>query len=60
VFAVCAVGNEGKYDIYFMDSEGSENRNITPEYFPAEFLCHHPIFSKDDTKIFFVGEWYSD
>ena len=60
VFAVGAIGNEGKYDIYFMDSDGSENRNITPEYFPADFLCHHPIFSKDDTKIFFVGEWYSD
>ena len=60
VFAVGAIGNEGKYDIYLMNSDGSENRNITPEYFPADFLCHHPIFSKDDLKIFFVGEWYSD
>jgi len=60
VFAVGAIGNEGKYDIYLMNSDGSENRNITPEYFPADFLCHHPIFSKDDSKLFFVGEWYSD
>jgi hypothetical protein len=60
VYLVSAIGNEGKYDIYIMNSDGSENRNITPEYFPADFLCHNPIFSKDDTKIFFVGEWYSD
>jgi len=60
VYIVGAIGNEGKYDIYLMNSDGSENRNITPDYFPADFLCHDPIFSKDGTKIFFVGEWYSD
>jgi len=43
-----------------MNSDGSENRNITPDYFPADFLCHDPIFSKDGTKIFFVGKWYPD
>jgi len=60
VYLVGAIGNEGKYDIYLMNSDGSENRNIIPEYFPADFLCHDPIFSKDDSKIFFTGEWYSD
>jgi Tol biopolymer transport system component len=60
VYLVGAIGNEGKYDIYIMNSDGSENRNITPEYFPVDFLCHDPIFSKDDSKIFFIGEWYSD
>jgi Tol biopolymer transport system component len=60
VYLVGAIGNEGKYDIYIMNSDGSENRNITPEYFLADFLCHDPIFSKDDSKIFFIGEWYSD
>jgi Tol biopolymer transport system component len=60
VYLVSAIGNEGKYDIYLMNADGSENRNITPEYFPADFLCHDPIFSKDDSKIFFVGEWYSN
>ena len=60
VYLVGAIGNEGKYDIYIMNSDGSENRNITPEYFPSDFLCHDPIFSKDDSKIFFIGEWYSD
>ena len=60
VYMVSAIGNDGKYHVYVMNSDGSENRDITPDYFPAEFLCHSPIFSKDDTKIFFVGEWYSD
>lgn len=60
VYLVSAMGNEGKYDIYLMNSDGSENRNITPTYFPADFLCHDPIFSKDDATILFVGEWYSD
>jgi Tol biopolymer transport system component len=47
-------------DIFMMNADGSEQINITPDYFPTEFLCHHPIFSKDDSKIFFVGEWYLD
>ncbi|MFC1486821.1 TolB family protein [Thermoproteota archaeon] len=59
VFAVGAIGNEGKYDMYIMNSIGSENKNITPEYFPTDFLCHHPIFSKDDKKSFSLenGTW---
>ena len=60
VYMVSAIGNEGKYDLYMMNSDGSENKNITPDYFAADFLCHDPIFSADDSKIFFVGEWYSD
>jgi len=60
VYIISAMENEGKYDIYLMNADGSANRNITPEYFPADFLCHYPIFSRDDSKIFFVGEWYSD
>jgi hypothetical protein len=60
VYLLSAIGNEGKYDIAIMNSDGSENRNITPEYFPADFLCHDPIFSSDDAAIFFIGEWYSD
>lgn len=59
-YMVSAIGNEGKYDFYMMNSDGSENVNITPDYFPADFLCHDPIFSADDSKVFFVGEWYSD
>lgn len=59
-YIVSAIENEGKYDLYLMNSDGSENRDITPEYFPADLLCYDPIFSGDDTSVFFVGEWYLD
>jgi Tol biopolymer transport system component len=59
VYLVSAIENEGEYDIYTMNADGSENRNVTPDYFPENFLCHDPIFSTDDSKILFVGEWYS-
>jgi len=58
VYLVAAIGNEGKYDIYVMNSDGTSVRNITPDYFPAVFLCHTPVFSIDDSKIFFVGQWW--
>ncbi len=58
VYLVAAIGTEGAYDIYMMNSDGTDNRNITPAYFPVAFLCHLPVFSLDDTKIYFMGEWY--
>ncbi|HEX9897344.1 MAG TPA: hypothetical protein VGA85_06775 [Dehalococcoidales bacterium] len=58
VFIVAAIGEEGKYDIYVMNSDGSNMKNVTPEYFPASFLCYTPVFSEDDSKIFFIGEWW--
>jgi len=58
VYLVAAIGSEGKYDIYIMNSDGTDNHNVTPGYFPAIFLCHSPIFSIDDSQIFFVGEWW--
>ncbi len=58
VFIVAAIGTEGKYDIHMMNADGTDNQNITPDYFPAEFLCHTPVFSSDDSKIFFAGEWW--
>jgi Tol biopolymer transport system component len=58
VYVVAAIRGIGKYDLYMMDSDGSNNRNITPDYFPADFLCHAPVFSKDDSKIFFIGQWW--
>ncbi len=50
---------EGEYDIHMIDADGSDDRNITPEYFPASFLCHSALFSKDDSQIYFTGQWYS-
>ena len=58
VYVVAAIGSEGKYDIYMMNSNGSDNANINPDYFPPDFLCHSPVFSYDDSKIFFIGEWW--
>jgi Tol biopolymer transport system component len=58
VYIVAAINDEGKYDIYMMNSDGTGNRNITPGYFPADFLCHNPIFSQDDTRVYFIGEWW--
>ena len=58
VYTVAAIGDAGQYDIYVMNSNGTENRNITPETFPQDFLCHSPTFSLDDSTIYFVGEWW--
>jgi Tol biopolymer transport system component len=57
-FVVAAIGEEGKYDIYMMNSDGSNITNITPAYFPPDFLCHTPVFSADDSRIYFIGEWW--
>jgi Tol biopolymer transport system component len=57
IYNVAAIGNAGKYDVYMMNADGTNNRNITPDYFPASFLCYSPIFSKEDSQIFFVGQW---
>jgi len=58
VYVVAAIDGVGKYDIYMMNSDGTENHNVTPDYFPPGFLCYSPIFSEDDTKIFFIGQWW--
>jgi len=57
LYNVAAIGNEGKYDIYMINADGTNNRNITPDYFPLSFLCYSPIFSIDDSKIYFIGQW---
>jgi len=58
VFIVGAIEDEGKYDIYLVNADGSDIVNITPTYFPPDFLCYTPVFSIDDSKIFFIGEWW--
>lgn len=58
VYGVAAINNEGKYDMYMMNADGSDNHNVTPGHFAAGFLCHSPIFSQDDSEIYFIGEWY--
>lgn len=58
VYTVAAIGDEGKYDLYMMNADGTENNRVTPDYFPDAFLSHAAAFSKDDSKIFFIGEWW--
>jgi len=57
VYSVAAIQDEGKYDIYMINADSSENQNITPEYYPEDFLCYTPSFVNDD-EIIFVGEWW--
>ena len=59
VYVVAAINDTGMYDIYLMNSDGTNNQDITPSYFPPTFLCHSTIFSKDGSKLFFVGEWWA-
>jgi Tol biopolymer transport system component len=57
-YVVAAVGEEGRYDLYMMNADGSGSRDITPTYFPPEFLCHSAVFSTNDSALLFVGEWW--
>jgi len=55
---VTGILDEGKYDLYLMNANGSDYEDITPEYVPDLFLCRAGVFSPDDTLIYFVGEWW--
>ena len=58
VFIVAAIDGQGRYDMYTMNADGAGYENITPADWPAEFLCMHPVFSEDASKIYFVGQWW--
>jgi Tol biopolymer transport system component len=58
LFTVAAMGGGGVYDMYTMSPDGSSLADVTPAGWPSEFLCSHGAFSNDDTKIYFVGEWW--
>ena len=58
VYTVAAINGEGRYDIYIMNRDGTNNRNITPDYFPADFICYGTTFSMDDSAIYFAGDWW--
>ena len=56
-YVVAAVNDEGRYDIYLMNNDGTNNHDVTPGHFPTNFLCYSPVFSVDDSKIYFIGVW---
>ena len=58
VYIVSAVGTEGRYDIYLMNANGSGVTDLTSGIFPPGFLAHCAVFSADDSRIYFVGEWW--
>jgi Tol biopolymer transport system component len=58
VYGVAAIGDEGKYDMYMMEADGPDSHSITPEYFASNFLCYSPMFSVDDSEVYFIGQWY--
>ena len=58
VYVVSAIEDAGLYDLYIMNADGTESHNITPSYFPAQFLCHWAVFSADDAAVYFIGEWW--
>lgn len=58
IYIVATIGEAGQFDAYMMNADGTDNHNITPDYFPASFLVHEAIFSTDDASIFFIGEWW--
>ena len=59
VYVVSAMGEAGKYDLYMMDGDGSNNHDIMPDYAPPGFLAHSAVFSEDDSMIYLIGEWWS-
>lgn len=58
MYVVSAIGEAGKYDLYMMKADGSGNADIPPDYFPPQFLVHAAVFSVDDSKLYFIGEWW--
>ncbi len=57
-YIVAAINDTGVYHIYMMDSDGTDNRDATPGYFPDGFLCQSVVFSQDDSRLFFIGQWW--
>lgn len=58
VYIVAAINDTGVYHFYMMNSDGTSNMDMTPDYFQDGFLCHSAVFSQDDSRLFFIGQWW--
>jgi Tol biopolymer transport system component len=57
IYLVSAKGNEGVYDIYSINADGSGMKDLTSSLFPDSFLTHSVLYAKNED-IYFVGQWY--
>jgi Tol biopolymer transport system component len=57
-YLVAAINETGVYRAYIMNSDGTSNHDIAPNYFPAGFLMHAPKF-RTSNEVLFIGEYWS-
>jgi Tol biopolymer transport system component len=58
LYIISAIGGQGVYDLYSVNSDGSENRSLTPTYLPTDFLIHGARFAPDSSAVYFIGQWW--
>ena len=58
VYLVAAINETGVFHAYIMNSDGTSNNDIAPNYFPAGFLMHAPKF-RTSNEVLFIGEYWS-
>lgn len=58
LFIRAASGDIGLYDLYTMDSDGTNIVLRNPSFIPDNFLIHWARYSPDPTRIFLVGQWW--
>lgn len=60
LFIVAAIEGRGVYDLYTMNSDGSEVKLRTPENVPPEFLIHCARYANDSLTVYLVGQWWEE
>ena len=53
LYILSAKGEQGFYDLYEINSYGSDNKSITPAFFPNNFLIHGARYSADGKRDIF-------
>ncbi len=59
VYIISAVNGVAQYDAHAILPDGTGDRSVTPGYFPPQFLMHGAVFSKSDSALYFIGEWWN-